>query len=44
MSDKERKEYLAELKRRREEKTKESKPLRFASLRSATDCLPEISH
>lgn len=32
MSDKERKEYLAELKRRREEKTKESKPLRFASL------------
>jgi hypothetical protein len=32
ISDKERKEYLAELKRRREEKTKESKPLRFASL------------
>ncbi|KOO29919.1 hypothetical protein Ctob_014476 [Chrysochromulina tobinii] len=36
MSDKERKEYLAELKRRREEKTKESKPLRFAGSTIAT--------
>ena len=36
MSDKERKEYLAELKRRREEKIKESKPLRFAGSTIAT--------